>query len=426
MNSAVRAVIRMGIYVGCKVFVIREGYQGMVDGGTNIQEVNWNFASNIIQCGGTIIGSARCQSFRERKGRLLACKNLILHEITNLVCIGGDGSLTGANLFRKEWPSLVKELVDSNQVDPDAPNKYPHINIVGMVGSIDNDFCGTDMTIGADTALFRILEAVDAVAATAQSHQRAFIIEVMGRHCGYLGLVSALGTEADWVFTPEWPAPSNWPDVLCAKMHKERKSGQRTNIIIISEGAKNIDGEKITADGVKSVIKKRLQYDTRVTVLGHVQRGGTPSAFDRLLGCRMGAEAVLALMEMKPETDPCVICLEYNEITRVSLMQCVQAVQSVAKALADKRFDDASKLRGPSFQRNLSTYKLLSESEPKIEKNDASSGSHPLNVAVVNVGAPCCGINAAIWSLVRMGTCRNCRVYVVYDSFEGLVEGRFK
>ena len=189
MNAAVRAVVRFGLYIGCKVFFIREGYQGMVDGGDNIQEADWASVSGIIHRGGTVIGSARCKDFREREGRLKAAKNLIDRGITNLVVIGGDGSLTGADRFRQEWSSLLEELEKDSRISGEQKTKYAHLHIVGMVGSIDNDFCGTDMTIGTDSALHRIVEAVDAIIPTACSHQRTFIMEVMGRHCGYLALV---------------------------------------------------------------------------------------------------------------------------------------------------------------------------------------------------------------------------------------------
>ena len=179
---------------------------------------------------------------------------------------------------------------------------YIVVNIVGMVGSIDNDFCGTDMTIGTDSALHRIIEAVDAMATTAISHQRAFVLEVMGRHCGYLALVAALACEADWVFIPEWPPEGDWEANLCSKLSQEQSLGQRLNIILVAEGATDREGKPITATMVKDLLVKRLNFDTRITVLGHVQRGGSPSAFDRILGTRMGAEAVLALMDATPQT----------------------------------------------------------------------------------------------------------------------------
>lgn len=424
MNSAVRSVVRMGIYLGCKVFFINEGYQGMVDGGENIVEANWNSVSDIIQKGGTIIGSARCSEFRKREGRLKAAFNLIEKGITNLVCIGGDGSLTGANMFRKEWPGLIKELVETKKITAETAQNHPNIQIVGLVGSIDNDFCGTDMTIGTDSALQRIIESIDAVVATAQSHQRSFVVEVMGRHCGYLALVAALASEADFCFIPEWPPPVHWNDILCKKLQEMRAEGQRLNIIIVAEGAIDRNGTPISAEDVKNVVANTLHYDTRVTVLGHVQRGGSPSAFDRLLGCRMGAEAVLALMEMNEESEPCVISIDGNQMVRVPLMQCVERTQAVQKAMNEKDWELAVKLRGRSFQRNLETYKLLTKLRT-VEKDNLSGGQN-FNVAVMNVGAPAGGMNAAVRSFVRMALYHHCTVYGVEDSFEGLANGAFK
>ncbi|VBB29938.1 unnamed protein product [Acanthocheilonema viteae] len=428
MNSAVRSVVRMGVYLGCRVFLIYEGYQGMVDGGDNIKEADWQSVSDIIQRGGklilkningTVIGSARCKDFRERWGRLQAAENLIKRRITNLVCIGGDGSLTGANLFRQEWHDLVKELLSDGKITKEEAIECSNIQIVGLVGSIDNDFCGTDMTIGTDTALQRICEAIDCVMSTAQSHQRTFVIEVMGRHCGYLALVAALASEADFCFIPEWPVPTDWPAVLCRKLQMMREAGSRLNIVIVAEGALDREGKCITAESVRAVVKETLHYDTRVTVLGHVQRGGNPSAFDRLLGCRMGAEAVLALMEMTPQSEPCVVSIDGNVIVRVPLMQCVQRTLAVKKAMDKRDWETAVKLRGRSFQRNLETYRLLTKVEPK--KVDQNVPNY--NVAVINVGAPAGGMNAVVRSYVRMALYHGCNVYGIKNSFEGLCRG---
>uniref|UniRef100_A0A0N4Z0F0 ATP-dependent 6-phosphofructokinase n=1 Tax=Parastrongyloides trichosuri TaxID=131310 RepID=A0A0N4Z0F0_PARTI len=427
MNAAVRSVVRMGIYLGCKVYFIYEGYQGMVDGDEYIKEATWNSVSDIIQKGGTIIGSARCKDFRTKEGRLKACLNLIKKDITNLVCIGGDGSLTGANTFRIEWPELVKELVILEKITLDEARKNSNIQIVGLVGSIDNDFCGTDMTIGTDTALQRIIEATDSVVSTAQSHQRAFVIEVMGRHCGYLALVASLASEADFCFIPEWPPTVNWREVLCKKLAQMRSDGQRLNIIIVAEGAIDLAGEPITADMIKKVVQENLKYDIRTTVLGHVQRGGNPSAFDRLLGTRMGAEAVLALMEMTPESHPSVISIDGNQIVRVPLMKCVERTQAVQKAMDNKDFSRAVELRGRSFQRNLETYRLLTKIRtPKIKDPLKEKEMPTFNIAVMNIGAPAGGMNAAVRSCVRMGLYNHCKVFAVYDSFEGLAKGDFK
>ena len=168
---------------------------------------------------------------------------------------------------------------------------------------------------------------MDAIIPTAFSHQRAFVLEVMGRHCGYLALIAGIVSEADFVFIPEWPPEEDWPERLCTKLDLERQAGQRLNIIIVAEGAMDRQGKAITADDVKKVIMDRMDIDTRVTVLGHVQRGGAPSAFDRILGSRMGAESVLALVEATPDTEPCVVTLVGNKAIRVPLMACVEKTQ---------------------------------------------------------------------------------------------------
>uniref|UniRef100_A0AAR2LEJ4 ATP-dependent 6-phosphofructokinase n=1 Tax=Pygocentrus nattereri TaxID=42514 RepID=A0AAR2LEJ4_PYGNA len=396
MNAAVRAVVRMGIYVGAKVYFIHEGYQGMVDGGDNIKEAKWESVSSMLQ-GGTVIGSARCKEFRTHEGRLKAAHNLVQRGITNLCVIGGDGSLTGANLFREEWSGLLTELVQQGLIEEDAVQRYSALHIVGMVGSIDNDFCGTDMTIGTDSALHRIIEVVDAIMTTAQSHQRTFVLEVMGRHCGYLALVSALACGADWVLIPEMPPEDGWEEKMCEKLSATRSRGSRLNIIIVAEGAIDRHGKAITSSTVKDLVVRHLGFDTRVTILGHVQRGGTPSAFDRILASRMGVEAVLALLETTANTPACVVSLCGNQAVRLPLMECVQMTQEVQKAMDEKRFEEAVRLRGSNF-----------------------------NVAVLNVGAPAAGMNAAVRSAVRVGISEGHKMFAVNDGFEGFYKGQIR
>ncbi|KAM6294449.1 ATP-dependent 6-phosphofructokinase, muscle type isoform 1-T1 [Aegotheles albertisi] len=417
MNAAVRAVVRVGIYTGAKVYFVHEGYQGLVDGGDNIKEATWESVSMMLQLGGTVIGSARCQDFRTREGRLRAARNLVKRGITNLCVIGGDGSLTGANTFRAEWSSLLAELVKGGGITAEEEKKSSYLNIVGMVGSIDNDFCGTDMTIGTDSALHRIMEIVDAIATTAQSHQRTFVLEVMGRHCGYLALITALACGADWVFIPESPPEDDWEEHLCRRLTETRVGGSRLNIIIVAEGAIDKHGKAITSDDIKTLVVKRLGYDTRVTILGHVQRGGTPSAFDRILGSRMGVEAVMALLEGTPDTPACVVSLSGNQAVRLPLMECVQVTKDVTTAMNEGRFEEALKLRGRSFQNNWNVYKLLAHIRPPATKSGYT-------LAVLNVGAPAAGMNAAVRATVRIGLIHGHRMLAVHDGFEGLAFGQ--
>uniref|UniRef100_A0A8B9J5I0 6-phosphofructokinase type A n=1 Tax=Astyanax mexicanus TaxID=7994 RepID=A0A8B9J5I0_ASTMX len=419
MNAAVRATVRVGLYTGAKVFFVHEGYQGLVDGGDNIRPATWESVSMMLQLGGTVIGSARCKDFQTREGRIKAAYNLVKRGITNLCVIGGDGSLTGANLFRTEWSGLLGDLVSKGKITGDEAKSASHLNIVGMVGSIDNDFCGTDMTIGTDSALHRIMEVVDSITTTAQSHQRAFILEVMGRHCGYLALVTALACGADWVFIPEMPPDDGWEEHLCRRLMETRNRGSRLNVIIVAEGAMGRDGKPITCDQIKELVSKRLGYDTRATILGHVQRGGTPSAFDRILGSRMGVEAVMALLEATPDTPACVVSLSGNQAVRLPLMECVQVTKDVTVAMKEGRYDDAVKLRGRSFENNWNTYKLLAH-RPRLLL------SSNINVAILNVGAPCAGMNAAVRAAVRIGIIQGHNMLAVHDGFEGLAQGKIE
>ncbi|KAB0378907.1 hypothetical protein FD755_010485 [Muntiacus reevesi] len=432
MNAAVRAVVRVGIYTGARVFFVHEGYQGLVDGGDNIREATWESVSMMLQLGGTVIGSARCKDFREREGRLRAAHNLVKRGITNLCVIGGDGSLTGADTFRSEWSDLLSDLQKSGKITAEEATKSSYLNIVGLVGSIDNDFCGTDMTIGTDSALHRIIEIVDAITTTAQSHQRTFVLEVMGRHCGYLALVTSLSCGADWVFIPECPPDDDWEEHLCRRLSETRNRGSRLNIIIVAEGAIDKSGKSISSEDIKNLVVKRLGYDTRVTVLGHVQRGGTPSAFDRILGSRMGVEAVMALLEGTPDTPACVVSLSGNQAVRLPLMECVQVTKDVTRAMNERKFDEAMKLRGRSFMNNWEVYKLLAHVRPPVSKGKEAHvlflwenlGSY--TVAVMNVGAPAAGMNAAVRSTVRIGLIQGNRVLVVHDGFEGLAKGQIE
>nr|XP_029479693.1 ATP-dependent 6-phosphofructokinase, platelet type-like isoform X5 [Oncorhynchus nerka] len=298
-----------------------------------------------------------------------------------------------------------------------------------MVGSIDNDFCGTDMTIGTDSALHRIIEVVDAIMTTAQSHQRTFVLEVMGRHCGYLALVSALACGADWVLIPEMPPEDGWEEQMCQKLSESRSRGSRLNIIIVAEGAIDRQGKAITVNNVKDLVVSCLGFDTRVTILGHVQRGGTPSAFDRILASRMGVEAVLALLEASASTPACVVSLCGNQAVRLPLMECVQMTQDVQKAMDEKNFEEAVRLRGRSFENNLNTYKLLSyrkaDSELPNEEDELPNNSS-FNVAVLNVGAPAAGMNAAVRSAVRVGITEGHKMFAVNDGFEGFYKGQIK
>ncbi|KAF3901902.1 6-phosphofructokinase [Orbilia brochopaga] len=324
MNGAVRAVVRSAIALGHEAYCIYEGYEGLVKGGDLIKRMNWEDVRGWLSEGGTLIGTARCAEFRERPGRLAAAKNLVVNGIDGLIVCGGDGSLTGADLFRSEWPGLLEELVSTEELTADQIAPFKTLNIAGLVGSIDNDMSSTDATIGAYSSLARICQAVDYIDMTAASHQRAFVIEVMGRHCGWLAVMSGVSTGADYILIPEKPPPDGWETQMCDTISRHRKLGKRKTIVIVAEGAIDRNLNAITSNYVKDVLVARLKLDTRVTCLGHVQRGGTAVAYDRMLSTLQGVEAVKAIVKAKPGDPSPMIAITENKITRKPLVEAVE------------------------------------------------------------------------------------------------------
>ena len=266
MNAAIRAVTRSAIYNGMKVKGIHRGYKGLITG--EIEEFKTQNVSNIIQRGGTILKTARCLEFKTQEGRKQAYETLQREEIDALVTIGGDGTLTGARIFAQEF-------------------NYP---VVGLPGTIDNDLFGTDVTIGYDTALNTIMECVDKIRDTASSHDRMFFIEVMGRDAGFLALNGALASGAEAAIIPEI---SKEQDQLSDMIEFGLRASKNSSIVLVAES--EVTGGAI---GVAERVKKEYPcFDVRVTILGHLQRGGSPTAQDRIMATRMGVAAIDALLE---------------------------------------------------------------------------------------------------------------------------------
>lgn len=425
MNAALRAIVRVTIANDMKAYAIYEGYQGLVEGGDKIREITWGMVSGIIHKGGTVVGTARCNEFRQREGRLKAAENLIKKGINNLAIIGGDGSLTGANIFKEEWAGLVKELKEKKRITEIEADKCSYLNIVGLVGSIDNDMCGTDMTIGTDSALHRIIEAVDCLTSTAASHQRSFVLEVMGRHCGYLALMAGIAGGADWVLIPEKPPAPGWEDAMCKKVTFCRQQGRRHSLVIVSEGAVDTNNKPITSKYVKDVLDKQLGHDTRITVLGHVQRGGKPSAYDRAVGCRMGAAAALTLISAESEAPPQMIGIQGNVIVQVPLMDCVKRTRAIDKAMSECNFKHALELRGDSFHRSIRVLKKLESCG--THECQGTSPTTPLSpssyrLAVMTIGAPAAGMNSCSRAFVRLLLYQGHKVLGIEEGFVGLLK----
>ncbi|RZL39342.1 MAG: 6-phosphofructokinase [Pedobacter sp.] len=269
MNAAIRAVVRASLYHNLKITGILRGYEGLILADFIIMD--GKSVANIIQRGGTILKTARCEAFKTKEGRALAHKNLVDSEIDALVVIGGDGTFTGADIFSKEF---------------DFP-------IIGLPGTIDNDLVGTDFTIGYDTAINTVVNAVDKIRDTAESHDRLFIVEVMGRDSGLIALRSGIGVGAEAILIPE--AKVGVPELM-HRIETGRKD-KASKIIIVAEGDE-AGGAYVIGETLKEKFPK---YDIRVSVLGHIQRGGSPSCMDRVLASRLGVAALEGLLEGKTD-----------------------------------------------------------------------------------------------------------------------------
>ncbi|KGN68059.1 6-phosphofructokinase [Porphyromonas sp. COT-239 OH1446] len=301
MNAAIRAVTRSAIYHGMRVKAIYRGYKGLITG--EIEEFETQHVSNIIQRGGTILKTARCDEFKTTEGRRLAYDRLVEHGIDALVVIGGDGSLSGARLFASEY---------------DFP-------IVGLPGTIDNDLTGTDLTIGYDTALNTIVSAVDKVRDTASSHERLFFIEVMGREAGFLALNGAIASGAEAAIIPEFALEK---DQLADTIENGFRKTKNSSIVLVSE-SEALGGAIGVAERVRN---EYPQFDSRVVILGHIQRGGTPSAQDRILASRMGVAAIDALLEGQRNV---MIGIQDDEIVYVPFSKAIKKNKPIDSRLVD-------------------------------------------------------------------------------------------
>lgn len=299
MNAAIRAVTRAAIYNGWDVKGIYRGYRGLIT--NEIVPFKTNNVSNIIQQGGTILKTARCQEFLTPEGRQVAFDNMQNAGIDALVVIGGDGSLTGARIFAQEH----------------------NVPIVGLPGTIDNDLAGTDTTIGYDTALNTIMEAVDKIRDTATSHERLFFIEVMGRNAGFLALNGAIASGAEAAIIPEIFTEVDQLEELIKNGFRKSKN---SSIVLVAE-SELTGGAMGMAERVK---KEYPQYDVRVTILGHIQRGGSPTAADRILASRMGAAAIDALNDDQRNV---MIGIEDDEIVYVPFAKAIKKDKPINREL---------------------------------------------------------------------------------------------
>ena len=308
MNAAIRAVTRSAIYNGLKVKGIYRGYKGLITG--EIKEFKTENVSNIIQLGGTILKTARCQEFRTPEGRQIAYETMKREGIDALVVIGGDGSLTGARLLAQEF---------------DVP-------CIGLPGTIDNDLYGTDTTIGYDTALNTILDAVDKIRDTATSHERLFFVEVMGRDAGFLALNGAIAAGAEAAIIPEFNTEVDQLEEFINNGFRKSKS---SSIVLVAE-SEITGGAMHYAERVKN---EYPQYDVRVTILGHLQRGGRPTAHDRIIASRMGVASIQALMEGQRNV---MIGIENDQIVYVPFAKAIKNDKPIDRELVNVNLSTAN------------------------------------------------------------------------------------
>ncbi len=299
MNPCIRAVVRTGLFHGASVYGIKEGFDGLVRG--EFEELSARDVGGIIQRGGTILQTARCLEFFERRGRLKGLRELNEREVEGLVVIGGDGSMCGAH--------------ELNEMG---------FSVVGIPASIDNDVWGTNMSIGVDTALNTIMEAVDKLRDTASSHQRAFLIETMGRDCGYLALMASIISGAEVVLIPEKELSL---EEVGQKVVDAYARGKTHCIIVAAEGSRYS-----AAEVAAHLDDQEVGFKTRVTILGHIQRGGRPSAFDRLLATRLGVRAVEALLEGESDV---MVGLQGRQIVTVPLEKVATTARQANMAYFD-------------------------------------------------------------------------------------------
>ena len=300
MNAAVRAVVRACWFYKIDCIAIFKGYQGLID--NNTKPMNPRSVNNIINKGGTILKSARCLEFISPEGRQKAFENVKKNNIKALVIIGGDGSFTGAMIFQSEF----------------------NIPVIGIPGTIDNDIFGTSHTLGYDTALNTAVEAIDKIRDTASSHNRLFFVEVMGRDAGFIALNAGVGAGAEEILIPE---ENLGLDRLLESLIKSRKSGKSSSIVVVAEGDKS--GRNVF-ELAKYVEDNMPEYDVRVSVLGHMQRGGSPSCFDRVLASRLGVKAVEILIDNKTNL---MVGLKNNKVITTDLEEAITGGHSINNEL---------------------------------------------------------------------------------------------
>jgi 6-phosphofructokinase 1 len=420
MNAAIRAVVRSALHKGIAVYGIYSGYEGLVHGAELIVPLQWQDVGGILQRGGTFLGTARSEHFRTIEGRRKAVENILTLGIEALVVIGGDGSLMGAHILSTEWPEHVGHILTQRpELHHGSPEEIPPLQVIGLPGSIDNDLSGTDMSIGADSALNHIVRAIDDLTSTAASHQRTFVVETMGRNCGYLALAATLAGGATWVLVPEQELELRWHQKMVETLDKARKIGLPHQMVVVAEGARHPDGLRIESNDIRKILTERLGIEARLTVLGHVQRGGSPTAFDRILSTRLGVAAVELLVNEPDVMHRHMVGIIRNRVVATPLIEIAEKSQAVRNEIENGNFDRAIELRGKGFHGMLELVKTLTRISPAKELR--ADG----RIVILTGGADAPGMNAAVSIAARYILNQGVQVFGSRDEFHGLINGDF-
>ena len=417
MNAAVRAVVRRALDRGIEVYGIYYGYEGLVQGGDRIKCLYWQDVEGILQRGGTFLGTARSEQFKTLEGRRCAVQNILERGIEALVVIGGDGSLMGAHILSTEWPEHIEQIVSARPELSSSAARIPMLQVVGLPGSIDNDLSGTDMAIGVDSALNHIVQAIDDLTSTAASHQRTFVIETMGRSCGYLALAATLATGSSWMLIPEEERGLRWHQKMVDSLDKARKIGRPHQMVVVAEGARHPDGLAIESGEIRKILAEKLGAEVRLTVLGHIQRGGAPTAFDRILSTRLGVAAVDLLADEPDVMHRHMVGIRRNIVATTPLIEVVEKSREVHKELENCNFERVVELRGQTFQSMLGLVNTLTRINPAQESEDRS------RIVIMTSGADAPGMNAALSIAARYVLNNGVRALGSRDEFYGLIHG---
>jgi len=423
MNSVINAVYRFGCFLGCNMVYIKQGFKGMVIGEDNFKGATFESQHDIINKGGTILKSSKYTEFIERKNRLKAAENLVKSGISKLILIGGNGTLKAVKSLSGEWLDLLRDLFDQGKITKQEALEHRHLNIVIVLCSVEADIMSTEFSIGQNSALHRITNAIDAIRETASSNNQAFVIEVFGETSGYLALASGIACQATMIFTPEWPPEADWQKELTSKVEAGSKKGDGI-IIIVSEGATDRKGRNIKAQNVADILNAK-GIETKVTILGQYQRGGHPTAKDIMAGLRAGAESVVMLKDLSDAKDKgiCAIGFIGNEVKRFDVFNIIDEELEFNQCIKELRFVDAVRLKPSIFQDFLATYCIKSILKPSPMLMIPVARDSLRKIGVLKLGQLPQGVTMCLKTCVECLHYNGLKAMGIYDGLEGLVSG---